>query len=143
MYSASALSSIRICGNPQTNRREPHYFLDSMGAQAYNYSIMNRLSLEKRAQVVNALVEGVSIRAACRLTGVCKDAALKLVRDLGAACAAHHNATVRGVRSRRVQCDEAWSFCYAKAKNVSDEKKAQGSGDVWTWVAIDADSKLI
>src|ERR1035438_10552152 len=73
MYSASALSSIRICGNPQTNRREPHYFLDSMGAQAYNYSIMNRLSLEKRAQVVNALVEGVSIRAACRLTGVCKD----------------------------------------------------------------------
>src|SRR5664279_2407781 len=104
---------------------------------------MNRLSVTKRVQVVNALVEGMSIRATCRLTGVCKDAALKLLCDLGAACAAHHNAAVRGVRSRRVQCDEAWSFCYAKAKNVTEEKKAQGAGDVWTWVGIDADTKLI
>ena len=104
---------------------------------------MNRLSVTKRAQVVNALVEGMSIRATCRLTGICKDAALKLLCDLGAACAAHHNAAVRGVRSRRVQCDEAWSFCYAKAKNVTEEKKAQGAGDVWTWVGIDADTKLI
>jgi IS1 family transposase len=104
---------------------------------------MNRLSTDKRAQIVAALVEGNSIRGTCRLTGACKDAVLKLVRDLGAACAAHHNSMVRGVRTRRVECDEAWSFCYAKAKNVSDEKKAQGAGDVWTWVAIDADSKLI
>jgi len=104
---------------------------------------MNRLPIEKRAQVVNALVEGNSIRATCRLTGVCKDAVLKLVRDFGVACAAHNNAIVRDVRSRRVQCDEVWSFCYAKAKNVSDEKKAEGAGDVWTWTAIDADSKLI
>jgi len=68
---------------------------------------------------------------------------LKLVRDLGAACVAHHNAAVRWVHSRRVQCDEAWAFCYAKAKNVPEEKKAQGAGNVWTWVGIDADSKLI
>jgi IS1 family transposase len=62
---------------------------------------------------------------------------------MGKACADHHNATVRRVRSRRVQCDEVWSFCYAKAKNISDEKKSQGAGDVWTWTAIDADTKLI
>jgi IS1 family transposase len=104
---------------------------------------MNRLSTEKRAQVVAALVEGNSIRGTCRLTGVCKDAVLKLVRDFGAACAAHHDATVRGVRSRRVQCDEVWSFCYAKEKNVPVKKEGTGAGSVWTWAAIDADSKLI
>ena len=94
-------------------------------------------------QIVNALVEGNSIRATCRLTGACKDAVLKLIRDMGAACAAFHNTTVRSVKVQRVQCDEAWSFCYAKAKNVPEEKKGTGAGDVWTWVAIDADSKLI
>lgn len=105
--------------------------------------VMNRLSNQKRAQVVCALCEGNSIRATVRMTGVCKDAVLKLVCDFGAACAAHHNATVRGVRSRRVQCDEVWSFCYAKEKNVPVEKEGTGAGSVWTWVAIDADSKLI
>lgn len=104
---------------------------------------MNRLTIEKRAQVVAALVEGNSIRATVRLTGVCKDAVLKLIRDMGATCAAFHNATVRGVKAQRVQCDEVWSFCYAKAKNVPEEKKGTGAGDVWTWTAIDADSKLI
>jgi IS1 family transposase len=62
---------------------------------------------------------------------------------MGMACAAFHNAAVRGVKVERVQCDEAWSFCYAKAKNVPEEKQGTGAGDVWTWVAIDADSKLI
>lgn len=104
---------------------------------------MNRLPIEKRAHVVGALVEGNSIRATCRLTGVCKDAILKLVKDMGRACAEHHDRAVRGVRTRRVQCDEVWSFCYAKAKNVPEEKKGSGAGDVWTWAAIDADSKLI
>jgi IS1 family transposase len=104
---------------------------------------MNRLSIQKRAQVVSALCEGSSVRATVRMTGVCKDAVLKLVRDFGAACAAHHSLTVRGVHSRRVQCDEVWSFCYAKEKNVPEEKKADGAGSVWTWTAIDADSKLI
>jgi len=104
---------------------------------------MNRLSTEKRAQVVAALIEGNSIRGTCRLTGVCKAAVMKLIPDLGAACARFHKQTVRNVKARRVQCDEVWSFCYAKAKNVPEEKKGTGAGDVWTWTAIDADSKLI
>src|SRR5438132_5108931 len=103
---------------------------------------MNRLSTEKRAQIVAALVEGNSIRATCRLTGSCKDAVMKLLCDLGKACVEHHNSVVRRVPTRRVQCDEVWSFCYAKAKNVPEEKKGSGAGDVWTWTAIDADSKL-
>lgn len=77
------------------------------------------------------------------MVGVCKDAVMKLIPELGVACARHHNATVRGVAVQRVQCDEVWSFCYAKAKNVPEEKKGTGAGDVWTWTAIDADSKLI
>jgi IS1 family transposase len=104
---------------------------------------MNRLSSEKRAQVIGALIEGNSIRSTVRMTGVCKDAVLKLIRDMGVACAAHHNTTVRGVSTSRVQCDEVWSFCYAKEKNVPEQKKGTGAGSVWTWTAIDADSKLI
>jgi IS1 family transposase len=104
---------------------------------------MNRLSTEKRAQIVAALIEGNSIRGTCRLTGVCKDAVMKLIPELGAACARHHNAAVRKVNARHVQCDEVWSFCYAKAKNVPESKKGTGAGDVWTWTAIDADTKLI
>jgi IS1 family transposase len=104
---------------------------------------MNRLSTDKRAQVIGALIEGNSVRGTCRLTGVCKDAVLKLIRDMGAACADFHNSTVRGVKARRVQCDEVWSFCYAKEKNVPVEKQGTGAGSVWTWTAIDADSKLI
>lgn len=104
---------------------------------------MNVLSNGRRAAVIQSLVEGNSIRATCRMTGTCKDAVLKLIRDMGAACAAHHSATVRGLHIRRVQCDEVWAFCYAKAKNVPEEKKGTGAGDVWTWAAIDADSKLI
>jgi IS1 family transposase len=104
---------------------------------------MNRLPIEKRAQIVNSLVEGNSIRATCRLTGACKDAVLKLIRDMGAACAAFHNEAVRRVKVQRVQCDEVWSFCYAKEKNVPVEKEGTGAGSVWTWIAIDADSKLV
>ncbi len=88
-----------------------------MHAQAYNFIIMNRLTADRRVQVVNALVEGNSIRSTCRMTGVCKDAVLKLIRDMGAACAEFHNSAVRGVNARHVQCDEVWSFCYAKEKN--------------------------
>ena len=104
---------------------------------------MNRLSNERRAQVIGALIEGNSIRSTCRMTGVCKDAVLKLIRDMGAACAEFHDVAVRGVRAQRVQCDEIWSFCYAKEKNVPVEKEGTGAGSVWTWTAIDADSKLI
>src|SRR5438105_11967043 len=104
---------------------------------------MNCLSTEKRSQVVAALVEGSSINAACRMTGVAKHTVLKLLKDLGCAAAAYHDAHVRNLRVRRVQCDEIWAFIYAKQKNVSLEQMQQGAGDVWTWTAICADTKLI
>jgi IS1 family transposase len=103
---------------------------------------MNQLSTEKRAAVVAALVEGNSLRATSRMTGVARMTVEKLLRDLGAACAAHHNATVRGLRCRRVQCDEIWCFVGSKAKNVPEEKKGEW-GDCWTWTALDADTKMI
>jgi len=104
---------------------------------------MNRLSIERRAQVVRSLVEGNSVRSTCRIVGVSKDAVLKLIEDMGTACAAFHDSAVRGVKAQRVQCDEIWSFCYAKEKNVPVAKEGTGAGSVWTWTAIDADSKLI
>jgi len=109
----------------------------------HNTLIMNRLSTAKRAQIAGMIVEGNSVRSITRMTGVCQEAILKLLCDLGKACADHHNSTVRNVRSRRVQCDEVWSFCYAKEKNVPEEKKDSGAGSVWLWTAIDADSKLL
>lgn len=106
-------------------------------------SEMNKLSPKRRAQVISALVEGNSIRATCRMTGTAKNTVVKLLNDLGAACAKYHDENVREVPSRRIQCDEIWSFVYSKEKNVPLEKKGQlGYGDVWTWTAIDADSKL-
>jgi IS1 family transposase len=103
---------------------------------------MNKLTTEKRTAVIAALVEGNSLRGTARLTGVARMTIEKLLRDLGAACAAYHDANVRGLKSRRIQCDEIWSFVGAKAKNVPEEKRGQW-GDIWTWTAIDADSKLI
>jgi IS1 family transposase len=105
-------------------------------------SIMNQLSTEKRAAVIATLVEGNSLRATARLTGVARMTIEKLLRELGAACAAYHDANVRGLKSQRIQCDEIWSFVGAKAKNVPEEKRGEW-GDAWTWTAIDADSKLI
>src|SRR5436190_10527556 len=104
---------------------------------------MNRLSTEERAKVVAVLVEGNSLRATARITGVARMTIEKLLRDLGTACIAFHDRTVRELKSKRVQCDEIWSFIGAKAKNASPEQKAQGWGDCWTWTAIDADSKLV
>jgi IS1 family transposase len=104
---------------------------------------MNRLSTEDRTRIVAALVEGNSIRATCRMTGAAKGTVLKLLADLGNACAAYHDAHVRGLRSKHVQCDEIWSFVGAKQRNVTEEKMNEGCGDVWTWTALDADSKLI
>ena len=104
---------------------------------------MNRLSTGKRTEIVAALVEGNSIRSTCRMTGVAKGTVLTLLADLGKACAAYHDQHVRNVPAKRVQCDEIWAFCYGKDRNVSDEKKADGAGSLWTWTAIDADSKLI
>ena len=104
---------------------------------------MNKLTTAKRTAVVAALVEGNSVRSTARLTGVSKPTILKLLADIGAACSAFHNAHVRNLRCQRVQCDEIWQFVGAKQKNVTEEQKAQGWGDLWTWTAIDADTKLI
>jgi IS1 family transposase len=104
---------------------------------------MNRLAEEKRVQVISALVEGTSINATCRITGVAKHTVLNLLRDLGCAAASYHDKHVRNLRVRNLQCDEIWQFVYAKQKNVSAEQMAQGAGDVWTWIAIDADTKLV
>lgn len=103
---------------------------------------MKQLDSNRRAQVVRCLVEGNSIRSTVRITGVAKNTIVKLLNDLGCACAAYHNKAVRNLKVRRLQCDEIWSFVGAKAKNASIEKKQEGWGDVWTWTAIDADTKL-
>src|SRR5687768_17234445 len=103
---------------------------------------MNRLTTAKRAAVVAALVEGNSVRATSRMTDVCKPTILRLLAELGQACAEYHDATVRGLKSQRIQCDEIWSFVGAKQKNVREEKRDVW-GDLWTWTAIDADTKLI
>jgi len=106
---------------------------------------MNRLDTTKRAAVVAALVEGNSLRATSRITGVARMTVEKLLRDLGAACQAFHDETVRNLKTRRVQADEIWAFCYAKRNNVTPaiKEKHPDAGDVWTWTAIDADSKLM
>jgi len=105
---------------------------------------MNKLSVERRARILACLCEGLSVRATCRLLDCSKDAVLKLIVDAGEACVAYHDAMIQSVASKRVQVDEVWSFVHAKAKNVPEEKRGQfGFGDVWTWTAIDADSKLM
>jgi len=103
---------------------------------------MNRLPIAKRAHILGLLVEGNSLRATSRLADVSINTVTKLLVDLGAACADYHDANVNDVRVRRLQCDEIWAFAEAKAKNVPEEKKTEGWGDVWTWVALDADNKL-
>ncbi|SRR5258708_3446485 len=103
---------------------------------------MNRLSTAGRVAVVASLVEGNSIRATARMTQVSKPTVLKLLADMGAVCAAYHDVFVRGLRVRRVQADEIWSFVGAKQKNVSAEKSGIW-GDLWTWTALDADTKLM
>jgi IS1 family transposase len=105
---------------------------------------MNKLSTAKRVQIVSALVEGMGINAISRMVDVSKNTILKLVADLGNACAIYQDKAFRNLKSTRIECDEIWSFCFAKAKNVRPEFEGVfGYGDVYTWVAIDADSKLV
>ena len=105
---------------------------------------MNKLPADKRAAILTLLCEGNSLRAVTRITGASINTVTALLIDAGKACEAFHNATVRDVKAKRIQCDEIWSFTYAKAKNVKEAKAApEGAGDTWTWTAIDADSKLI
>ena len=104
---------------------------------------MNVLPLEKRAQILHLLVEGNSMRATSRIADVSINTVTNLLEDVGAACLEFHDATVRNIKSKRVQCDEIWSFCYSKEKNVAPEDKGiLGHGDAYTWTAIDSDTKL-
>jgi len=104
---------------------------------------MNRLSPEKRAQVIRCLVEGNSIRATVRMTGVAKNTVTKLLVDLGIACSVHMDRAMRDLPCERIEVDEIWAFVGAKQRNVAPEKASEGWGDVWTWVAIDPDTKLV
>ena len=105
---------------------------------------MNKLATDKRVQILSMLCEGSSMRSISRVCDVSINTVTKLLIDAGNACAAYHDKHVRKVRVKRVQCDEIWSFCYAKSKNVRDAKApVEGAGDVWTWTGIDPDSKLM
>ena len=105
---------------------------------------MNKLPLHKRVMILSLLVEGSSMRSISRTVGVSINTVTKLLVEAGEACAAYHDETVRNVKAANVQCDEVWSYCYAKEKNVEAAKAApDGAGDVWTWTAIERDSKMI
>jgi len=105
---------------------------------------MNRLDTKKQAQIIAALVEGNSIRATSRMTGAAKNTVIKLLVDVGTTCSEYQDKVFKNLPCTKIQCDEIWAFCYAKAKNVPEEKKDQfGYGDVWTFTAICADTKLV
>ncbi|MBI3479242.1 MAG: DDE-type integrase/transposase/recombinase [Nitrosomonadales bacterium] len=105
---------------------------------------MNVLPIEKRAQILNLLVEGNSMRATSRLADCSINTVTKLLVDVGAACSEYQDKAMRNLTCKRIQCDEIWSFCYCKEKNVAPEQEGVlGFGDVWTWTAIDADTKLV
>jgi IS1 family transposase len=105
---------------------------------------MNRLPLATRVQILSMLCEGRSMCSISRVADVSINTVTKILVDAGETCAGIHDGTVRGVKASRVQCDEIWSFCYAKKKNLETTKAApEGAGDVWTWTALDPDSKLI
>jgi len=104
---------------------------------------MNCLDSKTRAQIVNCLIEGCSIRATCRMTGAAKNTVVKLLADMGTACATFHDYHVRNIKVRRMQADEIWCFVGCKRKNATPEQKTEGWGDVWTWVGIDSDTKLV
>lgn len=105
---------------------------------------MNRLSTAERAQIIRCLVEGTSINATSRLTGFAKNTILKLLLELGRACDRFQDENLQNLPTTRIECDEIWSFVHSKEKNVPEEKRGEiGMGDVWTWVAIDPDTKLV
>lgn len=105
---------------------------------------MNRLDTKTRVLIAKLLVEGNSVRSTARIAEVSKNTVLKLLVSLGEVCAEHQDRVLRNLPCRRLEIDEIWSFCYSKEKNVPDEMKGQfGFGDVWTWTAIDAETKLV
>jgi Homeodomain-like domain len=105
---------------------------------------MNKLPSEKRAQVLQMMAEGISLRAITRLTGISRTTLQKLLEDAGQAFSEYQDRVLVNLPCKRVQVDEAWAFCYAKQKNVPTAKTApEGAGDIWTWVGLDADTKLV
>jgi IS1 family transposase len=109
----------------------------------YN-EVMNTLNNKKRAQLIAVLVEGNSLRAAARICDVAFNTILKFIPQIGMVCAEYQDKAFRNLKCSRIQCDEIWSFCYAKQKNVPEDKRGLlGYGDVWTWVAMDAETKLV
>ena len=105
---------------------------------------MNKLNLDRQAQIIKVLCEGNSIRSTARITDTAINTVVKLLREVGAACLEYQDNNLRNLSCQRVECDEIWSFCYAKQKNVPEDKQGRlGYGDVWTWAAIDADTKLV
>jgi len=119
------------------------FYLDRLSNSPYT-GAMNKLTRTARAQILGMMVEGMSIRAISRMTGASKNTIVKLIEDAGEAFSAYQDKTLRGLTCKRIQVDEIWAFVYAKAKNVKDAKAApEGAGDCWTWLAIDADTKLI
>lgn len=105
---------------------------------------MNRLSLQDRAKILSCLVEGNSMRSTSRICGVSINTVTKLLVDVGTACDLYQNETLRGLKCKRIQCDEIWSFCYARKSNLPPTRRYEmGVGDVWTWTALCADTKLM
>src|SRR5580700_4828724 len=106
--------------------------------------LMNKLSSEKRAKAIHMMAEGISLRSITRLTGINRTTLLKLLVDAGKAFSDYQDRTLVNLSCKRIQVDEAWAFCYAKQKNVATAKAApEGAGDIWTWVGLDADTKLV
>jgi IS1 family transposase len=123
-------------------RKSQTFTLDS-SSKIVQFDRMNKLSTDERTRIVAALVEGNSMRAVSRMTGIARNTINKLLVDLGTACSEYQDKAFRNLSCKRVQCDEIWSFVGAKEKNATTEKKQEGWGDVWTWVAMDADTKLV
>ena len=104
---------------------------------------MNKLTTQDRVRVISCLVEGNSIRATVRMTGIAKNTVAKLLVDIGRACSEYQDKAMRNLKCKKIQCDEIWSFVGAKEKNVPDTQKGKGRGDCWTWTALDPETKLI
>jgi IS1 family transposase len=121
-----------------------HFSLDMLKRLPHN-QCMRKLTREKRIQAVNCLIEGCSIRATVRMTGIAKKTVMRLLGEVGMVCAAYQDKALRNLPCRRLQLDEMWSFNYCKEKNVTSEiaEKIPGAGDVWLWVALDAETKLV
>jgi IS1 family transposase len=121
-----------------------YFVLDKHERLKHNDGIMNRLHKEQRTKIIAALVEGNSLRATARMCDVVFNTVLKLLPEIGRVCLEYQDKALRNLTCKRIQCDEIWTFCYAKEKNVPEDKRGTfGYGDVWTWVAIDADTKLV